>query len=70
MRPKIRCLIARPLHSGGFGKSRIVSLAAAYLAQRAGYVVVGPDPEDLQLLAAWERQQEGEEPFNPPRNDV
>lgn len=64
-RPSIRCLIARPLNNGGYGRSRLVSLSTAYLALRAGYAVVGPDPDDLEALAKWEREQT--QPFNQPR---
>jgi hypothetical protein len=63
-RPTIRCLIARPLRSGGIGRSRLVSLSTAYLALRAGWHVVGPDPDDVAALAKWAREQE---PFNKPR---
>ena len=63
-RPDVRCLIARPLKNGGIGKSRLVSLGTAYLALRAGFYVVGPDPDDLDALAKWDRERE---PFNQPR---
>jgi hypothetical protein len=64
-KPIIRALIARKLPNGSFGKSRIVSLATAYIAMRSGaFAVVGPDPDDLIALAAWERAQL---PFNQPR---
>lgn len=57
-RPQVRCLIARPLKRGGYGRSRLVSLSTAYLALKAGFVVLGPDPEDLEALAKWEREQQ------------
>ena len=63
-RPIVKCLIARPLKNGGIGRSRLVSLSTAYLALKAGFHVVGPDPDDLCALAAWERAQQ---PFNVPR---
>jgi hypothetical protein len=63
-KPAVKCLIARPLSNGGIGKSRLVTLGTAYLALRAGFHVVGPDPEDLAALAKWEREQY---PFNHPR---
>lgn len=63
-KPSVRCLIARPLKNGGVGKSRLVSLSTAYLALRAGWPVVGPDPQDMQDLAKWERENQ---PFNAPR---
>lgn len=62
-KPQVKCLIARPLSNGKIGKSRIVSLGTAYLALKAGFHVVGPDPEDLAALAKWEREQF----TNPPR---
>jgi hypothetical protein len=63
-RPVVKCLIARPLKNGGIGKSRLVSLSTAYLALKANFHVVGPDPDDLAALAKWEREQQ---PFNAPR---
>ncbi len=64
-KPIVKCLIARKLSNGSFGKSRIVSLGAAYLAMKSGaFAVVGPDPDDVLALAAWERMQP---PFNPLR---
>lgn len=56
-KPVIRCLIWRPLRNGGVGKSRLVPLSTAYLAMRAGWPVVGPDPQDVEALATWEREQ-------------
>lgn len=64
-RPVVRCLIARKLANGDFGRSRIVPLSVGLLAFKAGsFYVVGPDPEDMEKLAKWEREQQ---PFNPPR---
>jgi hypothetical protein len=63
-RPTVRCLIARPLQNGGMGRSRLVCLSTAYLALKAGFYVVGPDPDDLADLAKWERDQAQ---FNSPR---
>lgn len=60
-RPPIRCLIARPLANGGIGRSRIVRLSTAWLALKAGYHVVGPDPDDIAALAKWEREQPEQE---------
>lgn len=65
-KPVVTCIIARPLANGGIGKSRIVSLATAYLALRAGFAVVGPDPQTVEALATWQREQEPA-PFNHPR---
>ena len=64
-RPSVRCLIARPLKNGGIGKSRLVRLSTALLAMKAGFFVVGPDPDDLAALAKWEREHVP--PFNAPR---
>ena len=63
-RPVVHCLIARKLKGGGIGRSRIVLLSTALLAVRAGrFIAVGPDPEDLEKVAAWDRMH----PFNPLR---
>lgn len=68
-KPIVRALIARKLANGRYGKSRLVSLGTAYLALRSWiYAVVGPDPDDLAALAAWER--ENAQPFNPLRLDA
>lgn len=67
-RPVVRCLIARPLKNGGIGKSRMVRLSTALLAMRAGFYVVGPDPDDVAALAAWERTHMPI--FNRPRMDL
>lgn len=64
-KPVVHCLIARDLGKGRIGRSRRVSLATAYFAMKAGWVVVGPDPEDVEVLAVWERIHR--QPFNPPR---
>jgi hypothetical protein len=66
-RPVVRCIIARPLSNGGIGKSKIVRLSTALLAMRAGFFVVGPDPDDLAALEKWTRERE---PFNTPRLDL
>jgi hypothetical protein len=65
-KPSVRCLIARPLKNGGIGRSRLVSLSTAYLALKAGFHVIGPDPDDLMALAKWQREQTPS-PFNHPR---
>jgi hypothetical protein len=66
-RPVVRCLIARPLENGGIGKSRIVPISTALLAMKAGFYVVGPDPDDVKALAAWDREHA---PFNQPRKGL
>lgn len=61
-KPKVRALIARKLSNGSFGKSRIVSLQTAYIAMQSGaFAVVGPDPDDVEALAKYERDAA---PFN------
>ena len=63
-KPAVRCLIARKLDPAArtVGRSRLVSLQTAYIALRSGgWVAIGPDPEDMETLAAWERDQA---PFN------
>lgn len=64
-RPVLKCLIARPLKTGGIGRSRLVKLSTAFLALKAGFYVVGPDPQDVEALATWER--ENSQGFNTPR---
>lgn len=66
-KPELHCLVARPLKSGGIGRSRRVKLSTAFLAMRAGWHVVGPDPQDEADLAKWEREQQPCNPFNVPR---
>lgn len=62
-KPTVRCLIARKLPNGSVGRSQIVNLGTAYLAMKCGsYVVLGPDPDDMDALARWERAQA--QPFN------
>lgn len=66
IRPVVHALIAKDLGDGRVGRTRRVSLATAYLAMKAGWLVLGPDPEDLETLALWERIN-CQPPFNPPR---
>jgi hypothetical protein len=66
-RPVVRCFIAKPI-PGGRGdveRSRIVPLSVAFSAMQAGWMVVGPDPDDWEALMAWEQAQA--QPFNGPR---
>ena len=65
-KPDLHCIIARPLKGGGIGRSRRVKLSTAYLAMKAGWHVIGPDPDDEAALATWEREQQPG-PFNQPR---
>lgn len=62
-RPVLWCFIAKPVY-GGCGaveRSRMVPLSTAFLAKKAGWAVIGPDPDDEVALAAWERAHA---PFN------
>lgn len=66
-RPVVRCFIAKAI-PGSYGdveRSRIVQLSTALAAMEAGWIVVGPDPQDMEKLAAWEREHA--QPFNGPR---
>lgn len=57
-KPVLRCLIARILGDGLYGRSQFVDIGTAYLAVKSKqWVCVGPDPEDQLALAAWEREQ-------------
>lgn len=57
-RPQIRVLVARPLSEAGtFSRSQIVPLYAVPVYLKAGYVAVGPDPEDLAAFIEWENEQ-------------
>lgn len=65
-RPVIRCFIAKP--KGAYGdieRSKMTDLAEGLTAMEAGWYVVGPDPEDVEALAIWEREHA--DPFNTPR---
>ena len=56
-RPVIRAIIARDLGWGYVTRTWVVPLSLAYLAVRSGrYICVGPDPEDTETLATWERE--------------
>lgn len=59
-RPVVHCLIAKALPAPAyFGRTKRVTLATAWVAIRSGaYVAVGPDPQDLQDLARWEREHQ------------
>jgi len=64
-RPVIHCLVARPLRDGSLSRTKLVSLAEAYVHMRCGWLVVGPDPGDVEALEAWQRRQAPG--LNPPR---
>lgn len=54
-KPLVRCLVSYPLDEEVFTSPACVSLdTAAYLKDR-GWLVVGPDPSDIQALAEFER---------------
>lgn len=56
-RPVIRCMVARALPEGTFSKIQIVPLHAVPVYIKAGYVAVGPDPEDMRNLIEWENER-------------
>lgn len=67
-RPHVRCLVARTLRDGSFSRTKLVTLAEAYVHMQCGWQVVGPDPDDIDALEEWERTQN---PFgNRPRWQV
>jgi hypothetical protein len=61
-RPTVRCLMAYPLGVDTFnGRLRttdikIVSLETAAYFKDLGWWILGPDPEDMDELARWERE--------------
>lgn len=54
-KPVLHCLVALELREGVFTDPARVSLELALEFKRKGYMVVGPDPDDEQDLATWER---------------
>lgn len=48
-------MVSRPLPGGELTRTARVSLATAYLYMQAGWMVVGPDPEDEAAFATWQR---------------
>ena len=55
-RPIVHCLIAIVRPNGRLSKCELVDLGTAYLKVKdEGYMCVGPDPDDLDALAAYER---------------
>jgi hypothetical protein len=57
-RPVVRCFAARSLTPTRWTKPRIVSLKRALVLKEGGWIIVGPDPNDLIDLATWEKQQD------------
>lgn len=56
-KPRVRCLIAKPRGTeGDVFMSDIVDLAEAHELMQEGYYVIGPDPQDMEALAQWERE--------------
>lgn len=57
-KPIVRCMAAITYGEGHvWGEIHHVSLEVANELRQTGYSIIGPDPEDLQALAQWERQQ-------------
>lgn len=59
-RPVVHCWIALIKGDGpnAYARPRIVKLSTALVAKESGrYIVIGPDPEDEEKLATWEREQ-------------
>lgn len=57
-RPIVYCFVAYVYADGCvWGAIHRVRLETAAWMKEAGYAVVGPDPEDMQDLAQWEREQ-------------
>ena len=58
-RPIVHCLSVPIMRDGRIrGKVLRVSLETAeWLLHEHGWAVVGPDPEEMNDLAAWEREQ-------------
>jgi hypothetical protein len=54
-RPVVHCLVARSRGEGEIGRCHVVDLQTAYLAKLAGWMVIGPDPHDVEALAEWDR---------------
>lgn len=57
-KPVIHCFAARAgqwAHSGGM--IHCVSLETAEWMRQIGYIIVGPDPNDMIDLALWEKAQ-------------
>ena len=54
-RPVLRCFVSFPITDELFSATALVSLDTAVLLKEAGYMVVGPDPQDEQELASWDR---------------
>lgn len=58
-RPVLRCFVSFPIQPDPdwWTDPALVSLELALELKRRGYLVIGPDPEDEQMLAAYERIQ-------------
>lgn len=57
-KPIVKCLAAVVYGEGHiFGDVFHVSLDTAERLRQNGYAIVGPDPEDMQALATWEKAQ-------------
>ena len=54
-KPILHCLVSLPITDTLFTAPALVSLELALEFKEKGYMVVGPDPQDEQDLANWER---------------
>lgn len=57
-KPIVHCLVARPVSDLIWGVPQRTSLARAAKLKLRGWIIVGPDPEDMWALTAWEKRQE------------
>lgn len=55
-KPLVRCFVSYPVEDVLFGFACVSLDTAAYLKER-GWLVVGPDPHDMQALQEFERAQ-------------
>ncbi len=56
-KPTLRCLVAFPLTADVFSSPAVVSVETSLELHPKGYMVVGPDPEDEEAYATWQRAQ-------------
>ena len=54
-RPLVHCLVAIEVRAGVYTEPALVSLELAEELRGKGYHVVGPDPEDLDAVAEYDR---------------
>lgn len=54
-RPTLRVFVAFPIYADVYSEPALVGLELALELKQKGYQVVGPDPQDEEELAAYER---------------